>query len=165
MVFLPKAPFLNGKPMTAIANIVAFDGASTPVSHTFVAGAVTRESDGSVVANWKEANVSVPDAAQGRVTMSMLKQKSGVYRVISKVEIPVMEAIAGNNSSGYTAAPKVAYVDTVVTTGYFSERDTPAGRRLVRQLSTNIMNGVATSVTPVTTGPVAELFDLLTMPS
>jgi len=151
--------------MSAMANIVAYDGAATPVLHTFVAGAVVRNTDGSVTAYWKEANVSVPDIAQGKVQISLALQKSGIYRANTRVDIPVMEAIAGNNSSGYTAAPKVAFIDTVVTTGYFSQRDTITGRRLVRQLSTNIMNGVSTSVTPVTTGPIAELFDLLQMPS
>jgi len=151
--------------MSAIADIIAFDGAATPVSHTFKAGSVIRQTDGTILANWKEANVSVPDAAQGKVFMSMQRQKSGIYRVQSRVEIPVMEAITNQNSSGYTAPPKVAYVDTVVTTGYFSERDTVTGRRLVRQLANNIMNGVATSVVPVTTGPVAELFDLLIAPA
>jgi hypothetical protein len=94
------------------------------------------------------------------MTLAQLKN-SDVYRVDTRVEIPVMEAIAGNNVSGYTAAPKVAYVDTVLTTGFFSPRSTIAGRRLVRQLAVNIANGVSTSVTPVTTGPVADLFDSL----
>jgi len=151
--------------MSAIANLVAYDGASTPVQHTFVAGSVVREADGSITANWKEAVTTVPDAAQGKVTMNLTRQKSGLYRVTTRVEIPVMESISGANSSGYTAAPKVAYVNTVTTTGYFSERSTIAERRLVRQLAVNIDNGVLTSVAPVTTGPVAELFDLLTAPA
>lgn len=151
--------------MAAQANIVAFDGASTPVSHTFVPAGVTRVNN-TVTGIWKEANVSVPDSAQGRITMVMTQlAKSEIYRVDTRVEIPVMEAIAGNNLSGYTAAPKVAYIDTVQTTGFFSPRSTIAGRRLVRQLAVNIANGVSTTVTPVTTGPVADLFDQLVTPS
>lgn len=146
--------------MSAIGNIVAFDGAATPVSHTFAPVSVVKE-NGVVFAMWKETTTTVPEAALGRVRMSMQKLKDGIFRVNSRVEIPVMESISGVNASGYTAAPKVAYVDTVDTIGYFSERGTAAGRRLVRQLSTNIMGGIATSVAPVTTGPVAELFDLL----
>lgn len=150
--------------MSAIADIVAYDGASTPVAHTFKPVSVTREG-ATVIALWKEANTSVPEAAQGTVTMTMKRTSSNVYRVSTRVSIPVMEAIAGNNASGYTAAPKVAYVDTVDTVGYFSDRGTALGRRLTRQLSTNIQNGVATSVAPVTTGPVAELIDVLLMPT
>jgi len=150
--------------MSAITTLIAFDGAATPVSHSFAPQSVTREK-GQVTAMWKETVATVPDAAQGTVVMTLKKLASGVYRVNSRVSIPVMEAISGANSSGYTAAPKVAYVDTADTVGYFSERGTIAGRRLARQLSTNIMNGVTTSVAPVLTGPVAELFDQLLMPT
>jgi len=72
-----------------------------------------------------------------------------------------MEAVSGQNSSGYTAPPKVAYVDTHEEVGYFHERSVVNGRRLARQLSLNIAGGVSTSVTPVTTGPSPELFDQL----
>lgn len=150
--------------MSTIANIVAFDGASTPVSHTFVPQSVTREKN-KITAFYKEANISVPDAAQGRITLSIEKLSSGVYKVDSRVEIPVMESIAGNNSSGYTAAPRVAYVDTVNSSGYFSDRSTIAGRRITRGISNNVMSGVSTTVPLVLSGPVAELFDQLVMPS
>lgn len=150
--------------MSNISDIIAFDGAATPASHTFKPQSVTRD-NGTVTALWKEVVSTVPDAAQGTVTMSMKKLGSGIYRVNSRVSIPVMEAIAGANSSGYTAPPKVAYTDTVDTVAYYSDRGTIAGRRLSRQLSINILNGVSTAVTPVTSGPVAELFDLLLMPT
>jgi hypothetical protein len=150
--------------MSAISDIIAFDGAATPASHTFKPQSVTREA-GLITALWKEVVSTVPDAAQGTVIMSLKKLSSGIYRVNTRVSLPVMEAIAGNNSSGYTAPPKVAYIDTVDSVGYFSERGTIAGRRLSRQLTINILGGITTSVTPVTTGPVAELFDLLLMPT
>lgn len=151
--------------MSAIADIVAFDGAATPVSHTFKAGSVVRSTDGTILANWKEANPALADVAQGKIFMSLQRQKNGQYRVNSRVEIPVQETITGQNSSGYTAPSKVAYVNVVSSTGYFSERCTITERRLVRQLSNNVMNGVATSVAAVVTGPVAEMFDLLIMPA
>lgn len=150
--------------MSQMSNLVAFDGATTPVAHTFVPQSVTREA-GVITAVYKEAIATVPDIAQGTVQLTLKKLASGIYRVTSRVAIPVMEATNGSNSSGYTAPPKVAYVDTVESIGYFSERGTIAGRRLVRQLSTNIMNGVSTTVAPVITGPVAELMDLLTVPN
>ena len=107
--------------MSNISDIIAYDGAATPVSHTFKPQSVTREK-GLVTAMWKETVSTVPDAAQGSVIMSLKKLGSGIYRVNSRVSIPVMEAIAGNNSSGYTAPPKVAYIDTVDTVAYFSDR-------------------------------------------
>lgn len=150
--------------MSNINDILAYDGAATPALHTFKGQSVTRD-NGTITALWKEVVSTVPDAAQGTVTMSMKKLGSGIYRVNTRVSIPVMEAIAGANSSGYTAPPKVAYTDTVDAVAYFSDRGTIAGRRLTRQLSINILNGVSTSVTPITTGPVADLFDMLLMPT
>lgn len=150
--------------MSQIANLVAFDGAATPVSHTFLPVSVVRDKD-EVVAEWREALASVPVYAQPRVTMKMKRMGSGVYRVSSRVSVPVMETVGSQNAAGYTAAPKVAYENTVETIGYFHERSDITGRRLARQLAVNIDNGVATSVAPVTTGPIADLFDLLSPPN
>jgi len=150
--------------MSAIANIVVFDGASTPVSHTLLPVDITR-SNGVVTANWRENISAVPVYAQVRCTMKIEQTKSGVYRVESRTVVPVMETISGQNAAGYTAAPKVAYENTVITTGLFHERSDANGRRLVRQMAVNIDGSVATSVTPVQTGPVPELFDLLVAPT
>jgi len=150
--------------MSNIANIVAFDGAATPVSHTLLPVSVSRDK-GKVTALWREALAGIPVYAQVRTTMTLELLKSGVYKLTSRVEVPVQEVVTGSNSAGYSAAPKVAYVNTVETTGLFHERSDVAGRRLVRQLAVNIDGSIATSVTPVTTGPVPELFDLLTAPT
>lgn len=150
--------------MSDISNIVAFDGAATPVSHTLLPVSVAKEK-GKVTALWREAATGVPLNAQVRTTMTLEQLQSKVYRVTSRVEVPVQEVITGSNSAGYSAAPKVAFVDTIETIGLFHERSLVTGRRLVRQLAVNIDGGVTTSVTPVTTGPVAELFDLLTAPT
>lgn len=147
--------------MSAIANLVAYDGQSTPVIHTFYPESVSREADGAVKATWKEAAVGVPDYAQGRVTAVGRKLKSGVNRVSVRVELPVMESVSGVNASGYTAAPKVAYVDAFEGTLYGSPRSTIAGRRGVRQLGVNIINGSAGSTVPITSGQIVEMFDLL----
>nr|UJQ85024.1 MAG: hypothetical protein 2 [Leviviridae sp.] len=143
------------------ANIVVYDGASTPVAHTLVGDGVYRDKDGTIRAIWKESLVGVPDYAQVRLTQTKKKLPSGVFRVAQRIEIPVMESISGQNSSGYTAPPKVAYVDTVEEVGYFHERSTVTGRRLARQLSLNAAGNIATSVAAVTTGPGPELFDQL----
>lgn len=150
--------------MSAIANIVAYDGAATPVVHTLIPVSVTREKN-KVTALWREALAGVPVYAQVRTSMTLERLKSGVYRCETRVEVPIQEVVTGSNSSGYSAAPKVAYTNTVVTTGLFHERSDVAGRRLVRQLAVNIDGSISTSVTPVTTGPLPELFDLLTAPT
>lgn len=151
--------------MSAIASIIAFDGASTPVSHTLVPMGISREADGQVVASWKESLAAVPDYAQIKHYLKMRKLPSGVFRVVSRTEVPVMEAINAQNASGYTAPPKVAYTNTEETVGYFHERSIVTDRRLSRQLHINILGSVTTTVTPVATGPVPELFDQLLMPT
>lgn len=150
--------------MSQMANITVFDGAATPVSHTLIPISVSREKD-EAVAVYREANASVPAYAQVSATFRLKRMASGVYRANARTEVPVMESVSGQNSAGYTAAPKVAYIDTYDISGFFHERSTITGRRLARQLAVNIAGGITTSVTPVTTGPFAELFDLLVMPT
>lgn len=147
--------------MSAQANLTVFDGASTPILHTLIGQEVYRDKDSSIKAVWKESLPTLPDYAQVRVTQTKKKLPSGVTRVSSRVEVPVMEAVNAQNSSGYTAAPKVAFTDTVEVVGYFHERSTLSSRRLARQLAINVANGIASAVTPVTAGPAAELFDQL----
>lgn len=150
--------------MSAIANITVFDGAATPVSHTLVAVSVTREK-GKVTALWREQLASLPAYAQVAASMSIERLKSGVYKTVTRVEVPVMESVSGQNAAGYTAAPKVAYVNTVETTGYFHERSDVAGRRLARQIAVNLANNVTTTVAAASTGPMPELIDQLVAPT
>lgn len=147
--------------MAAQANITVFDGASTPVTHTLIGEGIERLPDGTLKASWKESLAGVPDYAQIRVTGTKRKLKSGVFRVSFRVEVPVMESISGQNLSGYTAPPKVAYVDTTEIVGYYHERSIVTGRRLSRQLAVNLGGNISTTVTPVATGPLPELFDQL----
>jgi hypothetical protein len=150
--------------MSAIANIAVYDGAATPVLHTLVAVSVTREK-GKVTAAWREQLASLPAYAQVSALMSIERLKSGVYKTVTRVEVPVMESVSGQNAAGYTAAPRVAHVDTVETVGYFHERSSVTSRRLARQISVNIGNNVSTSVAAASTGPMPELIDQLVAPT
>lgn len=151
--------------MTAQANIAVYDGAATPVLHTLVGESIERLPDGSLKATWKESLSGVPDYAQVRASLTKRKLPSGVFRVTARTEVPVMESVSGQNSSGYTAAPKVAYIDTMETVGYFHERGTVTSRRLARQINVNLMGNISTSVAAATAGPASELFDQLLMPT
>jgi hypothetical protein len=150
--------------MSQISNIAVYDGAATPVLHTLIPVSVTRE-NGKVVAFYRENAASVPTIAQVTCTLSISRSKAGVYKVENRTVVPVLESVSGQNAAGYTAAPKVAYENTVVTTGFFHERSDSVGRRLVRQLALNIDGSISTSVAPVITGPIPELFDLLVAPT
>lgn len=150
--------------MSAIADITVFDGASTPVSHTLKAISVTRKG-AEVIAEYREALADVPVDAQVRVTSSLQKLRSGVYKGTMRIVVPVMESISGQNAAGYTAPPKIAYEDTFIIQGLFHERSTEAGRQLAGQMAINLANNVATTVTPVTAGVFAELFYQLVSPT
>jgi hypothetical protein len=150
--------------MAQAANIIAFDGASTPASHTFFPDSVARDKNVTTAA-YKELVAAVPDVAQGRVSIKRTKLNNGVNRVSVRVELPVMEATNGANSAGYTAPPKVAHVPTVEVVGFFHERSTALERRTVRQLAINIMGNVATSVAAAQSGPSPDLFDGLLTPT
>ncbi len=146
--------------MSNIADITVFDGASTPVSHTLKAIDVTRE-NGKIVANWRENIAALPVYAQIRATATLEQLKSGVYKTDFRVVVPVMESVSGQNSAGYTAAPKVAYEETVGLYGFHHQRSTVTDRRLTRQMLVNLGNNVSTSVAAATAGFLPELFDQL----
>jgi len=150
--------------MSQIANVTVYDGAATPVSHTLVPVDVTRSGQ-TVKANWREVSASIPTIAQVRASVSLSRLKSGVYKTEARVEVPVMEAVTNQNSAGYTAAPKVAFTNTYVCTGFFHERSDVTGRRLARQIMVNLLNNVSSSVAAATSGPMPDLFDYLVAPT
>lgn len=150
--------------MAAIANITVFDGAATPVSHTFTPISVSRKGD-TVEAMWRELQATLPDYAQNRIEARITVLKSGTKKVEVKVVVPVMEAILNQNAAGYTAAPKVAFEDTEMWTSYCSPRSTINSRRLARMLLINMGNNITTSVVAATSGMFAELVDMLVAPT
>lgn len=151
--------------MSAISNITVFDGAATPVSHTLVPVSVSRDKPNRVRAEWRETGLAVPTDAQPRLTITVEKLNSGVFRAERKLEIPVMESVSGQNAAGYTAAPRVAHVLTDHHNWLFSPRSDVVSRRLIRQMGVNIDGNVSTSVAAATSGPISELVDLLVAPT
>jgi len=150
--------------MAAQATLVAYDGESTPIQHSFQVAGV-ENIGGETLAYYREAITTVPLDAQGRVTLKKKVLASGIHRLAARVEIPIMESISGQNSSGYTAPPKVAYINTMENVGFFSPRATITGKRNVRMLMHNMLNGITTSVALGTSGPFADLFDNSIAPS
>lgn len=150
--------------MSNIAAITVFDGAATPVSHAFSAIKVSSEKDVSI-ALWRESGLSVPFEAQPTLTMTLSRLKSGIWRSETRVTVPSMESVSGQNAAGYTAAPKVAFEDSYMLVGFHSPRSTVTSRRLARMLVVNVANNVSTSVAAATAGPLSELTDQLIMPT
>lgn len=150
--------------MSQIANITVFDGAATPVSHTLVPQSVTRDK-GTVVAVWREQLASLPTEAQVTATARLTTLKNRTVRAEVLVEVPVMETVTNQNAAGYTAAPKVAFVDRISLIQFQHPRSTITSRRLARMLAVNIGNNVSTSVAAATAGPASELFDAQVAPT
>ncbi len=151
--------------MANIANIVVFDGAATPVSHTLVPVYQGKEKDGSLKALWREQIASLPAEAQVRCEMTQRVLKSGVVETRTRVVVPVMESVSGNNAAGYTAAPRVAYEDTEEWVSYAHPRSSIASRRLCKQLLTNLSNNVTATTAAATSGVFDEAVSQLVMPT
>ncbi|DAD52478.1 coat protein [ssRNA phage SRR5467090_3] len=141
--------------MANIANIVVFDGAATPVSHTLVPVEVSKE-NGLIQATWREQIATLPTEAQVRVEMKQRRLKSGVVETRTRVSVPVMESVSGQNAAGYTAAPKVAYEDAYEEVSYAHPRSTITSRRIAKQILTNLSNNVSTTVAAATSGVFDE---------
>lgn len=150
--------------MASQANLTVFDGAAVPVIHILTAAGVDSEK-GAVTARWREMLSSVPTEAQVSATLTSRKLPSGVLQIDAVVNVPVMESISGQNSAGYTAAPKVAFSDQYRLTGFAHPRSTVNSRRLARMIMANLLNNVSTSVAAATSGPFADAFDSQIMPS
>jgi len=150
--------------MSSIANLVVYDGAATPVLHTFLPKGVKVQGD-LFTALWYEPLASVPVYACPRASLTQQKLKSAMTRTSMRFEIPVMESVAGANASGYTAAPKVAYVTVGELTMYSHERSTKTDRTLVRMLPVNSGNNIIISVAASSGGPVVEAMDSQVMPT
>lgn len=150
--------------MAAVGNIVVFDGAATPVSHTLVPISVERIG-GKLTVTWREKIASLPDEAQVFAMLTVEKTKAGTVVATFDVRVPVMESVTGANASGYTAAPKVAFTDRNTWTSYAHPRSTVTSRRLARMLLTNLSNNVSTTTAAAVAGVVSECVDGLIYPT
>ncbi|DAD49878.1 TPA_asm: coat protein [ssRNA phage ESE005] len=137
--------------MAQIADIVAFDGESTPVSHTFYADHV-EYAGGDLTARYEEKVAGVPAYAQGTVSLTRRKVKSGMVRSALRVNIHSLEQASGSNLAGYTAPPKVANTDSYELVQWWAPRSVYQGRQNVRTIARNILNNATTTQTPSTAG-------------
>lgn len=141
--------------MSSQANITVFDGAATPVSHLFIASGDKVLQDGTRYALWREYNASLPTEACNTIEAYMRTLKSGALETTVVVKTPVLESVAGQNAQGYTASPKVAFVETDKYVKISHARSTGTIRTLNSQIMRNLMSNVSTTVAPISTGQVA----------
>lgn len=145
--------------------ITVFDGSSTPVSHTLQPADNKVLKDGTRLSVWRENLATLPAEAQVRIEVYQREFPSKVVETRIVSVVPVMESVSGQNASGYTAAPKIAYEDRAELRVLSHRRSSVASRRLCKQLLLNFGNNVATTVTPVSAGVVDEAAVQLFMPT
>lgn len=120
--------------MSAIANIVIQDGKATPATHTFYPIMSGQES------SWRENQASLPLVGQGTVVEVLkLDNRNGLNRVRLVLELPALETATGANSTGYTAAPKVAYSNRATVEMVLPSRGTSDQRKDLRVLLSNLL--------------------------
>lgn len=152
--------------MSQQATLTAFDGSVVPEEHQFVGDSVLREDALSTIALYVERNPLIPLMAQNRVTTKRKVFASGVTRNSVRVEFPTMEGVTvAGTVDGYTAGPKVAYVDTVEIVTIRHPRSTEVGTRRVRQVALNLAGNITTSVGAAIAGQIVEVLDASIMPS
>lgn len=151
--------------MAQIANLIAYDGAATPVLHTLKPASPAVSENGEWTVHYLEDVAGVPSYANVWLRAKKKVLPSGVTRVTIRIGVPVMESVSGQNSAGYTAAPLVAFTDEGEFVFYAHPRSTTESHRRLRQIMVNLLGGVTTSVAPVTTGQLQELVDSLFMPN
>jgi len=91
--------------MTQIAALTLADGQATPANHTFsVAGVI----DG--VAKWEDRSGGIP-IGYPTATFSLRRPAKGSqnYKIVAKVQLPVMEVTAPSTATGIQPAPTKAY--------------------------------------------------------
>lgn len=154
--------------MASIADITVYDGESTPVAHVFKAIHTRMDKNGAQEALYRESLPGVPLEAQPTLKLTNALLPSGVRRLAARVEVPVMESVSGQNAAGYTAAPKVAFVETAEYVDYVHPRSTASGRRNIRYMFQNFfrnLNVASGGAHAYTGGPVNELLDDVISPT
>lgn len=119
--------------MASIANIVIADGKATPLNHTYVP-----------IQDGPESILRTQDSTLPLIGQEVIKVKVGAVNVnVNKTELsidlPALETATAANSSGYTAAPKVAYTNRVVVSFMLPTRGTAGQRTDLRVLLKNLL--------------------------
>lgn len=122
--------------MSQIAPIAVADATSpTPVTHTF------NPVSSGPVALYRESLTAIPLVGQG---IMELVNRSGsdaaLQRVRVKMMLPALEQVTGQNAAGYTAAPKVAYTNSVIIDFLLPNRGTVQQRKDLRTMLKNSLD-------------------------
>lgn len=120
--------------MSSIATITIADGKGTPENHVFQP--INSGNDSL----YRTQVSTLPLVGQELITAKVKKVNPNVNSVVVGIELPALETAANANSSGYTAAPKVAYTNRVTVTFMLPTRGTAAQRTDLRTLIKNLLS-------------------------
>lgn len=116
--------------MATMASMSLVDAEATPVTH------VLYPVSNSWPLTWRERLANVPAACQVNLVMrrTTAKDEMGIEVVNLRFGLPVMESITNQNSAGYTAPSKIAYVITHDHRAIIPMRSTEQQRLNARKL-------------------------------
>lgn len=126
--------------MATFADIVLNDGQTTPVARTFK----VKLNDMQATV-WEERSAGVPIGYA--IVRVQTKDTPTVRKVSLSVSVPTLEAVAGSNPSGFTPAPKVAYIHRFSGEFILPQRGSTQERKNVKAFITNLLgNATITSI-------------------
>ena len=108
--------------MAAIVALTLPNGEATPVTKTFTPMDCT-----SQLATWTDRTSGI-SIGMPTITQSLVVG-GDVNKVVAKVVVPILESVAGDDSNGFTPAPKVAYTLTAKLEMVLPARSTLAQRK------------------------------------
>lgn len=119
--------------MSAIATITIADGKGTPENHVY------NPIESGPQSMYRTAVSTLPLIGQEVLKVHTKKVSPQVQSVTLMIDLPALETATDANSSGYTAAPKVAYTNRVTCTFMLPVRGTAAQRIDLRTLLKNAL--------------------------
>lgn len=122
--------------MADIANLAIQDGKATPLTHTFY------PLKSGMDAAWRTSDSALPLIGQETVNARIKRLPSGINVVTLTLDGPALETATGANSSGYTAAPKVGYVNRVKVEFMLPDRGLSSQRKDLRVLLIDLLSEV-----------------------
>ena len=126
--------------MATFADIVLNDGQATPVAKTYK----VKLNDMQATV-WEERSSGIPIGYA--IVRVQTKDTPTVRKISLSVAVPTLEAVAGANPSGFTPAPKVAYVHRFNGEFIMPLRGSTQERKNVKAFAANLLsNATLTAV-------------------
>lgn len=125
--------------MSQMTVLLVKDDAATPVEYAF------HPVSENPIPHWQTRIAGLPREGQMRYSLEEVTLKSGDIKTTAKLEVPVMETVGTANSSGYVAAPKVAYVNTWIITSFKNRRHTIADASNGLKMSLGLAQGATST--------------------